>query len=101
MTGKVRASITDGSGRRTASGEMGGGIPGAVLLPLGTGPAGWVGLVTDPVSSSYVLEVTANDATAAGLSATFPPGDGPYAHLEVALPSLPAGGKARLTVYPA
>jgi PA14 domain-containing protein/chitobiase/beta-hexosaminidase-like protein/Big-like domain-containing protein/carboxypeptidase family protein len=99
VTGQVGVSLTDAAGRKTIAGVQGGAIPSAVFLSLGTAAdAGRLGIVTSPVASPYVLELGATSAATAGVSATFPRGDGTFAHVDVPAESLAAGGRARLTV---
>jgi len=99
VTGQVGVSLTDAAGRKTIAGVTGGAIPGAVFLPLGTATdAGRLAIVISAVGSPYVLEITATGPATAGVSATFPRGDGTFAHVEVPSEALAAGGRARLNV---
>ncbi len=95
-------ALVDGAQRATTSQSVGaappgGDIPGAVLMPLGSDPAGsgTLGLVLAPTTSPYALEISARAAGSFGISMTAPRGDGTFARGSVSSISLPRGGRAR------
>jgi hypothetical protein len=99
----VGVAFTDGSGRRSLSGDGSSTppqseVPGAVLLPLGGSAAPLLGLLTAPSTSPYVLQLEGLGSGTADVAVTLPRGDGTFARVTASGLPVAAGSRTTLTL---